>query len=381
MKRANLVRLLAGVLLSGVLLAVGSAEQSSVSSQVRPPSTDPLLGAWLLNIKESTNPSAASEIITIVKEENGFRFDFVERNDNGYNPHSSIVTTMRGETSRILYSDGKQDQCNWRVRRQGAKNFEMELVCPHGGWKDKYEVSTSGRKLTFHRIWSNAGIIAEKIDPNGVIRSVPHIHVFDKISVDEARSSIQTMDDQDAAEKAVASQKAAEQAALDATACTLASGQTAVLTTNPSAWLEYVCPKDGFAITIPNPPQKQSLARFNFYKLFMTGDESIVAQLWVSSEPVNCTDRLAKQRNLANEKLPLKTVRGTVETTFQGQPAFETVDTHTNGPKYLLYDLDQCLGDKNYRFHARWLAGQTKPEEVSRIFSSFRLVSGEIPDR
>jgi hypothetical protein len=35
------------------------------------------------------------------------------------------------------------------------------------------------------------------------------------------------------------------------------------------------------------------------------------------------------------------------------------------------------LGNTTYRFHARWLTDHPKPEEVTRIFDSFRLLTKE----
>jgi hypothetical protein len=80
---------------------------------------------------------------------------------------------------------------------------------------------------------------------------------------------------------------------------------------------------------------------------------------------------------MVNQPLPPGAIRGTTETTFQGHSAFEVVDTHTNGPTYLLIDVNQCLGNRTYSFHARWLTGHPKPEEVTRIFDSFRLLTKE----
>ena len=175
------------------------------------------------------------------------------------------------------------------------------------------------------------------------------------------------MTDTDAAQKALLAEKATAQAALDATACSMTPDQTDLPEAIPSqsAWHEYICPKDGFGITLPNAPKKQSLERSNFYKLFLAEDESILAQLRVSAEPADCAAWLREMRAMQDRPLPqglppippgaIRT-GGPTETTFQGNPAFESTDSHTNGPMYVLYDLEQCSANRTYRFHARWLS-------------------------
>jgi hypothetical protein len=154
---------------------------------------------------------------------------------------------------------------------------------------------------------------------------------------------------------------------LDAVACNVAQGQTGATESAASqgGWHEYICPSDGFAISLPDAPKKRSMQRVNFYKLFMTEDESIVAQLWVSAEPIDCAAGLREMR-----------AKRTTESTFQGSPAFESIDRHTNA-KYVLDDLTQCRANRTYRFHGRWLSDHAKPEEITRIFDSFRLLTKE----
>lgn len=79
-------------------------------------------------------------------------------------------------------------------------------------------------------------------------------------------------------------------------------------------------------------------------------------------------------RTMVNRPLPLGFIRSTTETTFQSTPAFESIDSHTSRT-YLSYDLTQCSANRTYRFHARWLKDQPKPEEVTRIFDSFRVLT------
>lgn len=371
MKRLTVMLSVTSLLLLGAYRQVGYAQQPT-----RPPQAmghaDPIIGAWKLDVDKSTNPTAEAEILTITPQGDEFKLTFVATQSNGYNPHYEVVTDLKGTVSKPTDS-GKPMNDAWRFSRNEPTVFVQEGVGPFGGWKKEYAVSADGKTLTVRDLPGNSKIIAGKIDSKGVIHPVQHVLVFEKITESEGQRLIKEMVESDAAEKALGAERAAAQAALDAVACSMAPGQTAApeSTANQSAWHEYICPKDGFAITIPNAPQKQSLQRVNFYKLFMTEDESIVAQLWVSAEPVDCAARLREMQAMVNRGA------GTKETTFQGRPGFESVDVHTNGPTYLLYDLDQCLANRTYRFHARWLTDHPKPEEVTRIFDSFRLLTKE----
>jgi hypothetical protein len=377
MKRLTVRLFVTCLLLLSVYLPVGYAQQSTAPPQATRPAADPIVGAWKLDIDKSTNPTAEAEILTIVPQGDEFKLTFMATQSNGYNPHYEVVTDMKGTISKPTDS-GKPMNDAWRFSRNEPNVFVQEGVGPFGGWKREYAVSADGKTLTVHDFPGNSKIIVGKRDSNGVIHPVQHLLVFEKISESEGQNLTQKMADSDAAQKALAAEKTAAQAALDAVACSMAPGQTGApeSITNQSAWHEYICPKDGFVISLPNAPKKQSM-RSNFYKLFLAEDESIVAQLWVSAEPVDCTAWLREMQALVNRPIPPGAISGTMKTTFQGRPGFESVDAHTNGPTYLLYDLNQCLGNKTYRFHARWLTDHPKPEEVTRIFDSFRLLTKE----
>jgi hypothetical protein len=378
MKLLTVKSFLASLILLASLSAVGYAQQPTTPPQATQTAADPIVGAWKLDIDKSTNPTAEAEILTIVPQGDEFKLTFMARQSNGYNPHYEVVTDMKGTISKPTDS-GKPMNDAWRFSRNEPYVFVEEGVGPFGGWKKEYAVSADGKTLTVHELPGNSKIIVGKRDSNGVIHPVQHVLVFEKISESEGQSLTQKMADSDATQKALVAEKTVAQAALDAVACSMAPGQTAAPESiaNQSAWHEYICPKDGFAISLPNAPQKQSLQRSNSYKLFLAEDESIVAQLWVSAEPVSCKAWLREMQAMVNQPLPSGAIRGTTEITFQGRSAFETVDTHTNGPTYLLNDVNQCLGNRTYRFHARWLTGHPKPEEVTRIFDSFRLLTKE----
>jgi len=371
---------LAGMFLSGALFPAGHAQQATTAPEVAQAATDPIIGWWKLNVEKSTNPTAESELISITAQGNQFQIIFQAMQSNKYNPHYQLTTDMKGATSRLVQADGKPMNDEWRVTRNQPNAFVVESVGPFGGWKKEYAVSADGQILAVHDLPDSAPrIIVGSRDSNGVIHPIQHVLVFEKISDSEGRTLSQKMVDTDAAQKALAAEQSAAQAALDAAACSLTPGQSEAPASipNQAVWQEYVCPKDGFGISLPNAPKEESLQRSDFYKLFMTGDESIDAQLWVSAEPVDCAAWIRETRTLVNRPVPPGATRITTETTFQGSPAFESIDRLTNGPRYLLYDLTECSANKTYTFHARWLNDHPKPEEVTRIFDSFRLLTKE----
>ena len=358
-------------MLSSALFQVGYAQQSATFSQA-----DPIVGSWKLDIDKSTNPAAEAEILTIVPQGDEFKLTFIATQSNGYNPHYEVVTDMKGAISKPTDS-GKPMNDAWRFTRDRRKVFVQEGAGPFGGWKKEFVVSADGKTLTVRDLPGKSKIIVGSRDSNGVIHPVQHLLVFEKIADSEGRILSQKIVDSDAAQKALAAEKAAAQAVLDAAACSLAPGQSesSASIANQTAWHEYICPKDGFGNNLPNLPRKQSLQRSSFYKLFMTEDEGIVAQVWVSAEAVDCASWLREMREMMKRTLPPGGIRGTSEITFQGSPAFESTDPHTTGPMYLLYDLTECPENRTYRFHARWLSDHSKPEEVTRIFDSFRLLT------
>jgi hypothetical protein len=381
-KRMRLLTLrfcLAAMLLSVAAFVTGQAQEPPVAAGAGQTAADPILGWWKLNVEKSTNPIAESELIFIAEQGNQFQIVFQAMQSNKYNPHYQITTDMKGTTAKPVQVDGRPMNDEWRVTRNTPNAFVVEGVGSSGGWRNEYAVSANGKRLTVRELPGTSRIVAGKIDANGVMHPIQHVLVFEKIPDSEGQALSKVMSDTDAAQKAEAAKKSAEQAALDAVACSLATSQGRDGTSGgkQTVWREYVCPKDGFGISLPNAPEKQSLQNSNFYKLFMTEDESIVAQLWVSAEPIDCAGWIQEMQKIVNKPVPPGTISATRETTFQGNPAFEDIDRHTNGPQYVLYDVTECTANKTYNFHARWLSDQSKPQEVTRIFDSFKLVTKE----
>lgn len=367
----------AGILLSSVLIPAGRAQQPTNSSEPETVTSDPIVGSWKLDINKSTNPTVESELLTITREGLKFQLMFQATQSNGYNPQYQTVTDMNGTISSLVQTDGKPMSDEWRITRNQPNAFVVESVGRFGGSKQEYAVSSDGKTLTVHDLPGSPRIMVGVRDSDGTPHPIQQVLVFARISDSERRSLSKSMAESIASRQAQAAQKAAAVAALDATACSETPGQSRATDSLPNqgAWHEYVCPKDGFGIALPNAPHKQSLEHSDFFKLFMTEDESIVAQLWVSAGSVDCANWLPEMRKMVNQPIPPGAVRTSKETTFQNSPALETVDRNTNGPQYLLYDLRQCRANRTYDFHARWLSDQRKPEEVTRIFSSFRLLT------
>ncbi len=119
---------------------VGGSQAQQPTMRAPPPprlDADSIVGVWKLNVDKSTNPSAASELITIVSQGGDFKLTFDIKQDNEYNPHYEVLTDMKGATVKPTYLDGKQTSDAWRVTRRGPKAFEMQLLGPFGGWKDR----------------------------------------------------------------------------------------------------------------------------------------------------------------------------------------------------------------------------------------------------
>jgi hypothetical protein len=155
----------------------------SASSAIGQVSTtaDPIKGVWKLNVdKTKTNTAPESEVITIVvAQDNSYKLTFDVKQSNGYNPKYEIATDMKGGTVKPVMADGKGTSDLWRVTRQGAKAFEMELT---GGWTDKYEVTSDGKTMTLHRFPSNNGIVGAYIEKDGTVRRQPqYVLVFDRV--------------------------------------------------------------------------------------------------------------------------------------------------------------------------------------------------------
>lgn len=138
------------------------------------------------------------------------------------------------------------------------------------------------------------------------------------------------------------------------------------------SWKEYIYPKDGFAITLPHAPLVEHLQQSTKYTVVPAHD--ILVSLYVSVEPKDCSAWVTGARDLANQRPAPAAKPLTKEVTIKGHPAFVKVMRQQS---FLQYELQECLGNKTYYFHAHWFWGRPEPEEVSRILNSFRLLTEE----
>jgi hypothetical protein len=81
-----------------------------------------------------------------------------------------------------INADGKGTNDLWRVTRQSANAFNMELNTQFGGWTDKYEISSDGKTMTLHRVGSNKGLVGGYVEKDGTVRRLPEfVAVFDRV--------------------------------------------------------------------------------------------------------------------------------------------------------------------------------------------------------
>jgi hypothetical protein len=171
---------LAILVLTTVFGEVGQAEGPAATPATPQSASDPILGAWKLNVDKSTNPPVSSELITIVLQGDNYKLTIEATHENGYNPRYELVTEMKGAIVKPIYADGKSTSDSWRVTRRGPNAFEMELLGPFGGWTDNYEVSADSKVLTLHRTPSKTRLIGGRIDRNGVIHTSEVVCIFER---------------------------------------------------------------------------------------------------------------------------------------------------------------------------------------------------------
>ena len=251
---------LAGIFVFSVNFTGVPAQQSAPAPEAAQ-AADPIVGAWKLNIEKSSNPGVESELIVIAPVGSQFQITFQAMQSNKYNPHYQVMTDMKGTTSKLVQVDGKPMSDEWRVTRTQPSSFVVESVGRFGGEKKEYAVSADGKTLTVHEAPGSAPrVMGGKMDSNGVIHRSELVLVFDRITESEGRSLSQRMTDTDTAQKALAAEQAAAQAALDATACSLAPGQTesSAAIPNQAAWHEYFARKTALKCACPTHPRKRA---------------------------------------------------------------------------------------------------------------------------
>jgi hypothetical protein len=174
-------RMCAALIVTLLFAAAHAQESATPPPTVQRAATDPVIGAWKLNVDKSTNPPAAAELITVAPQGSSFKLTFDIKQDNGYNPIYEVVTDMKGATVKPAYADGKQTNDAWSVTRRGQNAFEMQLSGPFGGWTDDYEVNADGKTLTLRRMLSKAGAVVGQPDRAGIGHSANVIAIFERV--------------------------------------------------------------------------------------------------------------------------------------------------------------------------------------------------------
>lgn len=139
-------------------------------------------------------------------------------------------------------------------------------------------------------------------------------------------------------------------------------------------WKEYVYPADGFAVTAPKPPREQDV---EYYRTFEFGlDSGLYLRLEVSKGKRNCAEfeRWATQHGSSKQhKLVMAAGRTVLETWMQ----------RPNIPRLFLIRAT-CINSTTYVFDGNWPTDAPasdidapRPEIVTRIFDSFRVVEKE----
>jgi hypothetical protein len=146
------------------------------------------------------------------------------------------------------------------------------------------------------------------------------------------------------------------------------------------AWKEYVYRSDGFAITVPEAPNRHPDANYPDTTAYTAAGTTLrVMQMpkgcdFVISEQVRKLEELKNGTRKLNPsesqfKLNLSSVKhGTVE----GFPFLEFEQVVPSGSQS--YEHWSCAHKRLYIFAAHWQPAQTKPAYIDKIVRSFRLL-------
>ncbi len=142
-------------------------------------------------------------------------------------------------------------------------------------------------------------------------------------------------------------------------------------------WKEYVYKATGFAVTAPKAPQEQD---FEYYRVFEFGlDSGVSLRLEVSKPKRNCAEfeRWATQHGSSRQHKLL---------VVAGHTALEQWIQPPNA-RSRLFTRAVCINSTTYLFAGNWPTeapgpeiDEPRPETVTRILDSFRVVEKESPD-
>ena len=155
-------------------------------------------------------------------------------------------------------------------------------------------------------------------------------------------------------------------------AVVLALGCNLVLAAqNPAwSWKEYAYPDDGFAITLPAPPDihKDLNKPTKIYTLHATSD--IIVKVSVASNVEDCPATLASLKGQSVQLMGQSSVK---DFSAMGYPGFEYESNGNQGDR--IYGRLFCAGGRLYSVESSWPVDDPKPDVVTRIIDSFRILS------
>jgi hypothetical protein len=153
-------------------------------------------------------------------------------------------------------------------------------------------------------------------------------------------------------------------------------------------WSEYVYSDDGFAAKFPYSPNAHKDTQVPDGAVYTLSLAGFTLTLHVANYPEGCSERFTRYVGIVR-KTSKQLQDGTIEaaqggfrvdpTTIReiivaGYPAVEH-EQEVISSKLKNYERWQCVGTRLYIFSAHWPQEQPKPPDVTRIVSSFRLVS------
>jgi hypothetical protein len=140
---------------------------------------------------------------------------------------------------------------------------------------------------------------------------------------------------------------------------------------NPSwSWQEYTYPDNGFAITLPAAPDihKDLNKPTTIYSLHATSD--IIVKVSVASGVEDCPATLASLRGQSAQLMGQSSVKDFSGT---GYPGFEYESNGNQGDR--IYGRLLCAGGNLYSVESSWPVDDPKPDVVTRIVDSFRILN------
>lgn len=143
-----------------------------------------------------------------------------------------------------------------------------------------------------------------------------------------------------------------------------------------ASWKEYIFADDGFAITLPhatNPHSDTTLPDMTVYTVSASPNAKL--SLRVSHNNRDCVATLAQLKDGALKGKSGTDPSSVIELEISGNPGMEY--QYKANPDITASDRFYCVNGRFYTFSMAWAVGQSRPEAVTRILNSFRLLQSE----